>query len=117
MATHKTPHKAQKVKHPRRGDIYLVDNRPAVVIQNDISNQHSHITIVAAITSKINEPPYPTEVILDPSATGLAVRSAALLNQIRSIDRRRLVKYLGRANSQALARIDTAIQISLGLEP
>ncbi len=126
MAAHKAGRKAQKVTHPLRGDIYLVNfdptvgseikkTRPALVIQNDIANQYSPITIVAAITSKFDEPPYPTEVILEPQESGLPLRSAALLNQIRSVDRQRLVKHLGRADAETMQRIDAAIQISLGL--
>ena len=124
MAAHKAGRKAQKVRHPLRGDIYLVNfdptvgseikkTRPALVIQNDIANQYSPITIVAAITSKFDEPPYPTEVILEPQESGLPLRSAALLNQIRSVDRQRLVKHLGRADAETMQRIDAAIQISL----
>ncbi len=126
MAARKTHHKAQKVKHPLRGDIYLVNfdptvgseirkTRPALVIQNDIANQYSPITIVAAITSKVNEPPYPTEIILEPGDSGLPLRSAVLLNQIRSVDRQRLIKRVGRADIESLDRIDSAIKISLGL--
>lgn len=111
---------------PQRGEIYLVDfdptvgaeirkTRPALVIQNDIGNEYSPITIVAAITSKFDEPPYPTEVILEPEESGLPLRSAVVLNQIRSIDRQRLVKRLGRASTRSMDRVDQAIQISLGL--
>jgi mRNA interferase MazF len=70
---------------------------------------------VAAITSKFTEPPYPTEVILEAKESGLSLRSSVLLNQIRSVDRQRLVKYLGRANTETMQRIDSAIGISLGL--
>jgi mRNA interferase MazF len=126
MAAHKARGKTQKVRHPLRGDIYLVNfdptigseikkTRPALVIQNDIANQYSPITIVAAITSKFDEPPYPTEIILEPQESGLPLRSAVLLNQIRSVDRQRLIKRLGRANVETIRRIDAAIQISLGL--
>ena len=76
---------------------------------------HEAITIVAAITSKFDEPPYPTEVILEPEESGLPLRSAVVLNQIRSIDRQRLVKRLGRASTRSMDRVDQAIQISLGL--
>ena len=77
MATHTARTQAHKVSPPRRGEIYLVNfdptvgaeiqkTRPALIIQNDIGNQYSPITIVAAISSKFDEPPYPTEVILEP---------------------------------------------------
>lgn len=126
MATHKARQKARKVSPPKRGDIYLVNfeptvgaeikkTRPALVIQNDIGNEYSPITIVAAITSKFDEPPYPTEVIMEPKEFGLPLRSAVVLNQIRSIDRQRLVKRLGHADPKTMERVDQAIQISLGL--
>jgi mRNA interferase MazF len=89
--------------------------RPALVIQNDIANRYSPITIVAAITSKFTQPPYPTEVVMSPYEGGLSQPSAVLLNQIRSVDRQRLVKRLGHADPQTMERVDQAIQISLGL--
>jgi len=89
--------------------------RGALVIQNNIGNQYSPITIVAAITSKFEEPPYPTEVIMEPVESGLPLRSAVVLNQIRSVDRQRLVKRLGHAGLETMDRVDQAIQISLGL--
>ena len=96
----------RQVANPKRGQIYLVSfdpslgaeiqkTRPALVLQNDIANRHSPITIVAAITSQFEEPLYPTEVLIDPPDGGLKTRSVALLNQVRSIDKRRLVKQLG----------------------
>jgi len=126
MAAHQARQKTRKVSPPRRGDIYLVNfdptlgaeikkTRPALVIQNDIGNEYSPITIVAAITSRFDEPPYPTEVIMEPEESGLPLRSAVVLNQIRSIDRQRLVKRLGRASPATMDRVDQAIQISLGL--
>ena len=126
MATHKARQKGRKVDHPRRGDIYLVDfdpatgaeikkTRPALVIQNDIGNRYSPITIVAAITSRFDEPPYPTEVVMEPAESGLSLRSVVALNQIRSVDRHRLVKRLGHAAPETMDRVDQAMQISLGL--
>jgi mRNA interferase MazF len=126
MAAHEPRRKAQKIEHPRRGDIYLVNfdptvgheiqkTRPALIVQNDIGNRFSPITIVAAITSKFNELPYPTEVILEPDQSGLSLRSSVLLNQIRSVDRRRLGKRLGRASAAIMRAVDQALQISLGL--
>jgi mRNA interferase MazF len=127
MATpEKAPPKGQKIAFPQRGDIYLVSfdptvgseiqkTRPALVIQNDIGNRYSPITIVAAITSKFGLPPYPTEVVMDPKDSGLSQRSAVVLNQIRSVDRRRLVKRIGKASPEVMGRVDRAIRISLGL--
>lgn len=125
MATRSTPEK-QKITFPRRGDIYLVHfdptvgheiqkTRPAVVIQNDISNQYSQITIVAAISSQFSDPPFPREVVIEPTASGLLKRSAVILNQIRSVDRQRLGKKIGHLSDQSMQRVDEAIKISLGL--
>ncbi len=111
---------------PRRGEIYLVSFdptigheiqkiRPAVIIQNDVSNRYSPITIVAAISSQFADPPHPREVIIQPSKSGLSHPSAAVLNQIRSVDRKRLIKRLGSVDATTLAKIDDALKISLGL--
>jgi mRNA interferase MazF len=112
---------------PRRGDIYLVEfdpargheiqkTRPALVVQNDVGNQHSPVTIVAAITSKLSATPYPVEVVVAPSkANGLSIPSAIQLSQIRSVDRERLVKRLGALDSAAMHQVDRALRISLGL--
>ncbi len=89
--------------------------RPALIIQNDVANEHSPITIVAAITSQFEEPLYPTEVFIKAREGGLKVDSVTLLNQIRSIDCQRLVKRLGCLKSETMAKVDRAIQISLGL--
>jgi len=89
--------------------------RPAVVIQNDISNQYSPITIVAAISSQFSDPPFPREVVVDPAESGLPKRSAVIANQIRSVDRLRLQRRLGRLSRQGMERVDHAIEISLGL--
>lgn len=112
---------------PRRGEIYLVafdptvgheiqKTRPAVIIQNNISNEHSPIAIVAAISSQFGNPPYPREVLVSGGGkTGLSMPSAVVLNQIRSIDRARLQKRLGMIDAATLRRIDEALKISLGL--
>src|ERR1019366_7631552 len=89
--------------------------RPAVVTQNDVSNQYSPITIVAAISSQFPEPPFPREVVIEPADSGLPKRSAVIANQIRSVDQLRLQKKIGRLSRQNLERVDEAIKISLGL--
>ena len=126
MATHNARQTGRKVDHPRRGDIYLVNfdptvgaeirkTRPALIVQNDIANQYSPITILATITSQFDIPPYPTEAIVETGESGLSQRSSVLLNQIRSVDRQRLIERIGRANPETMQRVDRAIQISLGL--
>ncbi len=87
--------------------------RPALVIQNDLANKHSPITIVAAITS--GGKTYPTEVALPKGEGGLSVDSVALLNQIRSIDKQRLVKRLGTVKVSSMEKVDYALALSLGI--
>lgn len=112
---------------PRRGDIYLVNfdptvgseirkNRPALILQNDVGNRFSPITIVAAITSHVRYPLYPTEVIVQAPEGGLSIDSVVLLNQIRSIDRQRLIRWLGTIHPDTMEQVDRALQISLGLK-
>jgi mRNA interferase MazF len=111
--------------YPRRGEIYLVSfdptigheiqkTRPALVIQNDISNQYSPITIVAAISSQFGEPPHPREVIIS-TKSGLAKASAVVLNQVRPVDRKRLIKRVGVVDDVVMRKVDEALMISLGL--
>ena len=111
---------------PKRGEIYLVTfgptlgaeirkTRPALVLQNDIANRHSPITIVAAISSNFDDALYPTEVLVAQAEGGLSVDSVVLLNQIRSIDRRRLTKRLGAVRPTTMEKVERAMQISLGL--
>ena len=115
-----------RVAFPRRGEVYLVSfdptlgaeirkTRPALVIQNDVANRWSPITIVAAISSRSEEPTYPTDVRVDPPEGSLRAASVVLLNQLRSIDRRRLVRRIGRLRPETIKRIDRALQIGLGL--
>ena len=110
----------------KRGDIWLVNldptigheikkSRHAVIIQNDLGNRYSPITIVAPITSQDIEKTYPIEVILDKEGSGLEKISKVLLNQIRAIDKRRLIKKLGRVDIETMAKINNSIKISLGL--
>jgi len=117
---------AAEVRRPLRGDVDLVNfaptigaevkkTRPAVVIQNDIGNRWSPITIVAAITSRFEDPLYPTEVLVRASEGGLAVDSVVLLNQLRSVDKARLVRRLGALKAQTVRDVDRALLLSLGL--
>ena len=127
MATKRPASQAKKASYPRRGEIYLTaldpavgqevqKTRPALIIQNDFSNRLSQITIVAPITSTVRFPLNPLHVLLAADrATGLSVTSVAVFNQIRAVDRRRLIKRLGSVNDETTARVDEAIKISLGL--
>lgn len=118
--------KTSKVIRPKRGEVYLVNfdptvgaeikkTRPALIIQNDIANRWSPVTIVAAISSQFEEPLYPTEVLVKAPEGGLSVDSVVLLNQIRSIDTRRLVRRLDAARPETMIQVDRAIMVSLGL--
>ena len=111
---------------PKRGDVFLVTldptlgaeirkTRPALIIQNDIANRHSPITIVAAITSRVDAPLYPTEVLVRHPEGGLAADSMILLNQIRSVDKQRLFKRLGRMTPETMRKVDHALLVSVGL--
>ena len=85
------------------------------MIQNDVTNRYGMTTIVAAITRKVSVPPYPNEVVIQPSTTGLDVVSTVRLDQIRTVDRKRLLKRLGKADEKVMRKVDEAISISLGL--
>jgi len=89
--------------------------RPALILQNDIANRSSPITIVAAITSKFDEELYPTEVLVRTPEGGLDADSVVLLNQIRSVDRRRLMRRVGRLMPETMRLVDRALVLSLGL--
>lgn len=116
----------RKIDFPRRGEVYLVNfdptigaeikkTRPAVILQNDTANRYSPITIAVAITSEVDQPLYPTEILVYLPEGGLTVDSIVLLNQIRSIDKRRLLKRLGRLSPDTMEQIDRALLISLDL--
>jgi len=117
---------ARGIKVVRRGEIYLVSfdptlgaeiqkTRPALVIQNDIANRYSPITIVAAITSTIDTRPRPTKVLVRAPEGGLSVDSMVLLNQIRSVDKQRLLKRLGKLSPGTMEEVNRALLISFGL--
>lgn len=89
--------------------------RPALIVQNDIANRHSPITIVAAITSQFEEPLYPTEVLVMAPEGGLEVDGVVLLNQVRSVDKRRLVRRLGALRPEKMREVERALLISLGM--
>ena len=110
--------------YPKRGSVYLANfdptigaevkkTRPAAIISNNVANQYSPIVIVAAITARA-EPKF-DEVLIKPPEGGLTKPSVILPNQIRSIDKRRLVKKLGDLSKETMSDLDMALQITLGL--
>ena len=111
----------------RRGDIWTVDfgpvvgseqgkARPALIIQNDIGNHFSPVLIVAALTSG-EVARYDVQVEIKAPEGGLRNNSLVLLNQIRTIDKRRVGRFWGRLPPETMLRVDDAIKISLGLVP
>ncbi len=126
MAARKARPPTRRIVSLHRGDVFLVifdptigaeirKTRPALVLQNDIANRYSPITIVAAITSQVDEPIYPTEVLVRRPEGGLTADSMILLNQIRSVDKQRLFKRLGRVTLETMRKVDQALLVSLGL--
>lgn len=127
MATTRQTGTANSESYPLRGEIYLTSldpaigreiqkTRPALIVQNDVSNRLSDITIVSPITSTVRLPLNPVHVLLAAdSSTGLSVVSVAMLNQVRAVDRQRLIKRLGAADAATMAQVDEAIKIAFGL--
>ena len=110
----------------QRGDIYYADLspvvgseqggiRPVLVIQNDIGNKYSPTVIAAAITSQINKAKMPTHIELAAKDYGLNKASVILLEQIRTIDKRRLREKIGRIDDGLMASVNNALSISFGL--
>ena len=110
----------------RRGDIYYADLRPVIgseqggirpvlIIQNDVGNKHSPTVICAAITSKMNKAKLPTHIALSAPDYGLPRDSVVLLEQIRTIDKRRLREHMGRLDAAMMNQVDNAIAVSFGL--
>ena len=108
----------------RRGDIFYADLspvvgseqsgiRPILVIQNDIGNKYSPTVIVAAITSQINKAKIPTHIELA-SSYGLTKDSVLLLEQIRTLDKRRLKEKIGSLDDKCMQNVNNALLISLG---
>lgn len=110
----------------KRGDVWLANldpvigseqgkTRPVVIIQNDVANEYSPVVIVAAITTALSPKEYPTEVRVSAPEGGLKRDSVILLNQIRTLDKRRLIERWGRLTEETMRKLDEALKISLGL--
>jgi len=109
----------------KRGEIYWADLnpvvgseqggiRPVVIVQNDIGNQHSTTVIVAAVTTKSKKVYLPVHVAITAEESGLNRDSVVLLEQLRTLEKSRLTRYLGCLNGDAMRRIDRALALSLG---
>ena len=99
----------------QRGDIYYADLRPVLIIQNDIGNRHSPTVICAAITSQMHKAKLPTHVELKSEEYDLAKDSVVLLEQLRTIDKKRLKDKVCHLDNNILLKIDKALEISLEL--
>ena len=90
--------------------------RPVIIIQENISNMYSTVTIVMPLTSNISERDRPSNVFISPAKNGLKKPSLALSNQIRVIDKRKIIKPLGFISDADMERIDNALKRILGLD-
>lgn len=110
----------------KRGDIYYADLspvvgseqggiRPVLVVQNDIGNKYSPTVIAAAITSQINKAKLPTHIEISAQEYGLLKDSVILMEQIRTIDKKRLREKIGRLDDELMDKVNEALTISFGL--
>ena len=110
----------------KRGDIFYADLspvvgseqggiRPVLVVQNDVGNKYSPTVIAAAITSRINKAKLPTHIEIEAADYGLQKDSVVLLEQIRTIDKKRLREKIGRLDEIQMIKVNDAISISFGL--
>ena len=116
------------VTNPKRGEVYFLDFsrtkhkeirgiHPALVIQNDVGNKASQLTIVSAITSTLKVAELPVGVLISPEESGLEHKSVVHLGQIYTVDKRRLRNLVGTLSASKMKEVDIAIQVSLGLKP
>ena len=110
----------------KRGEIYYADLspvvgseqgglRPVLIVQNDIGNKHSPTVIAAAITSKKEKSQLPTHISVSAQSCGLSKDSVVLLEQVRTLDKRRLKERMGELDSSSMAQVNNALQVSFGL--
>ena len=111
-----------------RGEIYYADLspvvgseqggiRPVLIVQNDVGNRFSPTVIAAAITSQLEKARLPTHISLPAKECGLQKNSIVLLEQIRTLDKRRLKERMGQLDDTSMGKIDTALSVSFGLAP
>lgn len=110
----------------KRGDIIYADLspvigseqggvRPVLVIQNDIGNKYSPTVIVAAITSQINKAKLPTHIEVKAEEYGITKDSVILMEQVRTIDKKRLKERIGHLSDELMRKVDEGLQVSFGL--
>lgn len=109
----------------KRGDLYYADLspvvgseqggiRPVLIVQNDVGNKYSPTIIAAAVTSQINKAKLPTHIEISAEDYGLQKDSVILLEQIRTIDKRRLKERIGALDNNVMQKVETGLKISLG---
>ena len=114
------------MKQPKRGEIYFLDfnpskgreikgPHPALVIQNNVGNKVSGLTIVAAITSNLKVAELPIGILITPEVSGLRHNSVIHLGQIYTIDKERLQNLVGTLSTDKMSEVNKAVEISLGL--
>ena len=110
----------------RRGDIFYADLspvvgseqggvRPVLIIQNDIGNKYSPTVICAAVTSKMNKAKLPTHIELEAQRYNLMKNSVVLLEQIRTIDKKRLREKISHIDTELMVKVNEAIKVSLSV--
>ena len=110
----------------KRGDIYYADLspvvgseqggvRPVLIVQNDVGNRYSPTVIAAAITSRLGKNKLPTHIDVAADRVGLQKNSVILLEQVRTIDKRRLGEKMGHLDEETMNAVNAAISVSLGL--
>jgi mRNA interferase MazF len=112
------------VAFPQRGDLYwaaldptvgaeIAKTRPVVIVSNDVGNQFSPLVTVAPLTTAVGQRVYPVEVLIADGEGGIPRASTVLLNQLRTVDKRRLGRRLGALSPDRMQQVDAAIRISL----
>ena len=110
----------------KRGDIFYADLspvvgseqggiRPVLIVQNDVGNRYSPTVIAAAITSQHDKTELPTHIKVNAVSSGLAKDSIVLLEQVRTIDKRRLKEKMGTLDTSSMGKVDMALSVSFGL--
>ena len=110
----------------KRGDIYYADLspvvgseqgglRPVLIVQNDVGNKYSPTVIAAAITSKMGKARLPTHIDIPGTDAGLSKDSVILLEQVRTIDKKRLKEKMGHLDESTMNHVNSAIQVRFGL--
>ena len=111
----------------KRGEVFYADLspvvgseqggvRPVLIVQNDVGNRHSPTVIAAAITSRQDKSSLPTHISLGAQSCGLQKDSVVLLEQVRTLDKKRLKEKMGEIDDSSMRQVNQALQISFGLE-